>query len=380
MRIDSRFDDIRPYFDEEIPAAMQRIAEDDTFAFLASYVFPDKRQEDIRRMVRQIRTVDEFQGKVMWYVNDIIEKRSITSLSIEGLEKLDRSTPYLFISNHRDIMLDASLLQNKLFDAGFPTTQITFGANLMTGQLIIDVGRSNKMFRVERGGSPREFYMSSVHLSDYIRHVITECKESVWIAQRNGRTKDGNDSTDQGIIKMFGISGKGDKVSALADLNIVPVSISYEWEPCDILKALELYQSRRGKYIKKPGEDLNSVLTGISQQKGRVHISVGTPVLREDLEPYDSLTNIEYNKSVSTLIDKSILSRYRLYPNNYVANDIRFGRSRYAKRYTKEEKALFLDHLAFLEEYEVEEPDVLRDIFLGIYSNPVDNCKPFQSV
>ena len=179
---------------------------------------------------------------------------------------------------------------------------------------------------------------------------------------------------------MFGISGKGDKVSALADLNIVPVSISYEWEPCDILKALELYQSRRGKYIKKPGEDLNSVLTGISQQKGRVHISVGTPVLREDLEPYDSLTNIEYNKSVSTLIDKSILSRYRLYPNNYVANDIRFGRNRYAKRYTKEEKALFLDHLALLEEYEVEEPDVLRDIFLGIYSNPVDNCKPFQSV
>ena len=380
MRIDPRFDDIRPYTDEEIPAAMERIAADDTFTFLASYIFPDEEHETIRRMVRNIRTIDEFQEKVMWHVNDIIEKRSMSSLTFEGLDGLDPSTPYLFVSNHRDIMLDASLLQNKLFDGGFPTTQITFGANLMSGQLVIDIGRSNKMFRVERGGSPREFYMSSVHLSDYIRYMITERKESVWIAQRNGRTKDGNDATDQGIIKMFGISSRGDKISALADLNIVPVSISYEWEPCDVLKALELYQSSRGKYFKKPGEDLNSVLTGIRQQKGRVHISLGKPVLREDLEPFDSLTNIEFNKAVSAFIDRSILSRYRLSPNNFIANDLRFGKNRYSGMYTDSEKDLFLSRLALLEGYDVEEPDVLKDIFLGIYSNPVDNCKQFQDM
>ena len=380
MKIDSRFDDIRPYFDSEIPAAMKRIAADDTFTILASYVFPNEDHETLRRMVREIKTVNEFQGKVMWYVNDMVEKRSITRLTVDGLDRLDSKTPYLYVSNHRDIMLDASLLQNKLYDAGFPTSQITFGANLMTGQLVIDIGRSNKMFRVERGGSPKEFYMSSVHLSDYIRHMITECGESVWIAQRNGRTKDGNDATDQGIIKMFGISGKGDKISALADLHIVPVSISYEWEPCDILKALELYQSRQGKYIKKPGEDLNSVLTGITQQKGMVHISLGMPIVREDLEPLDSLTNIEYNKAVSSLVDRSILSRYRLYPNNFIANDIRFGKSRYSSKYTPQQKEQFSKRLSLLEGYDVEEPDILKDIFLGIYSNPVDNCKHYQDL
>lgn len=380
MKIDSRFDDIRPYYDSEIPAAMRRIAEDDTFHILASYVFPGQDHETLKKMVSQIKTVKEFQGKIMWYVNDMVEKKSISSLSFEGIENLEASKPYLFVSNHRDIMLDASLLQNKLFDNGFPTTQITFGANLMTGQLIIDIGRSNKMFRVERGGSPREFYMSSVHLSDYIRHVITECGESVWIAQRNGRTKDGNDATDQGIIKMFGISSRADKISAIADLNIVPVSISYEWEPCDILKALELYQSRSARYVKKPGEDLNSVLTGITQQKGQVNISLGKPILREDLEPLDSLTNIEYNKAVAALLDKSILSRYMLYPNNFIAHDLRFGKKRYVSRYTPAQKALFQARLSLLDGYDVEEPDVLRDIFLGIYSNPVDNCSRFQEL
>ena len=159
------------------------------------------------------------------------------------MDVLEKGTPYLFVSNHRDIMLDASLLQNVLVDHGMETAQITFGANLMMNQLVVDIGKSNKMFRVERpGNSAREFYKSSIHLSEYIRNVIIGCGESVWIAQRNGRTKDGNDQTDQGIIKMFCMSKADDKISALKELNIVPVSVSYEWESCDILKAIEEIQ------------------------------------------------------------------------------------------------------------------------------------------
>ena len=147
------------------------------------------------------------------------------------------------MSNHRDIMLDASLLQNVLLAHGHDTSEITFGANLMQGELMIDLGKSNKMFRVERGGNMKDFYLSSMHLSNYIRNAVTRLHHSVWIAQRNGRTKDGNDTTDQGIIKMFCMSHPQDKIEALEQLHIVPVTVSYEWEPCDVLKAIELYMS-----------------------------------------------------------------------------------------------------------------------------------------
>ena len=257
MMIDETiFDDIRPYRDEEIPAAMHRIADNDLFPLLSSFAFPDRNVEDVRAEVRSISTVYDFQKQMMWYVNEQIVKRSMSSYTVSGIENLDPSGHYLFVSNHRDIMLDASVLQNVLHAHGFQTSEITFGANLMSSSLVIDIGKSNKMFKVERGGNMKDFYKSSVHLSEYIRHVVTEKGESVWIAQRNGRTKDGNDATDQGIIKMFGISKREDKIKALSELNIVPLSISYEWETCDYMKALELYQSRSEKYVKKRGEDI----------------------------------------------------------------------------------------------------------------------------
>lgn len=185
-------------------------------------------------------------------VNEQVISRSITSFTYNGIEKFSSENKYLFISNHRDIMLDACLLQYVLYKNGHETSEITFGANLMQGQLVTDIGKSNKMFKVERpGNNPREFYAASFHLSEYIRYVLTRKRESVWIAQRNGRTKDGIDRTDQGLIKMLGMSYHSDKIDALAELNIVPVAISYEWESCDILKAMELYASKNTKYIKK---------------------------------------------------------------------------------------------------------------------------------
>lgn len=370
-----KFDDIRPYYDDEIPAAMKRIAASDTFPLLASYAFPDRKVEEVRAMVEGLRTVDEFQTKVMWFVNEQIVKRSMTSYTVSGIEALDPSGQYLFVSNHRDIMLDASVLQNILHAHGFETSEITFGANLMCTPLVIDIGRSNKMFRVERGGNMKEFYQSSVHLSEYIRHVITEKHQSVWIAQRNGRTKDGNDATDQGIVKMFGISKRDDKIKALSELHIVPLSISYEWETCDYMKALELYQSRYEKYVKKQGEDLSSILSGITSFKGNVHLSFCPMITEDDLRQFDSLTSIEYNREVARLMDERIFSGYKLTPNNFIAHDIRFGKHEFlGAKYSKEQKERFVFHMSKLDKYDVEEPEILRDIFLGIYSNPVDNC------
>ena len=271
-------------------------------------------------------------------------------------------------------MLDACLLQYHFVVNGFDTTEITFGANLMMNPVVIDVGKSNKMFRVERPGSDiKAFYRSSMHLSEYIRYAIKEKKQSVWIAQRNGRTKNGIDATDQGVVKMFCMSEPRDKIKALRDLNIVPVAISYEWESCDILKALELYQSQYARYIKKPGEDLNSILTGILQPKGKVHIELCEPISVAELTALENLTNNEYHKAVAQLIDRRINTAYRLYPNNYIAHDLLYGNTKYRSMYSDDEYSAFTAHLAKLDKYEdICDLERLKEIFIGIYSNPVD--------
>ena len=373
-----KFDDIRPYNPDEVPAAMQRIAESEGFPIVASFVFPDQDIKKLRTMVANLKTTEEFQSKVMAQFNEQVIKRSTTEFNVEGIDTLQKDVPYLYVSNHRDIVLDSSLLQYKLHSLGFQTTEITFGANLMCMPLIIDIGKSNKMFRVERGGTPKEFYRCSLHLSEYIRHVITEKHSSVWIAQRNGRTKDGLDKTDQGIIKMFGMSRNDDKIKSLAELNIIPVSVSYEWESCDYLKAFELYISRNQKYIKRPGEDVTSILTGITQPKGRVHFEICPQIREEELSAFDCMTANEYHQQVARLIDQRIISHYRLWPNNYIAHDMLYGTNTYRELYTDEEKQLFVEHMAVLnqmaqlEQYEVTDLDVLYDIFLGIYANPVN--------
>ena len=369
-----KFDDIRPYYEDEIPAAMQRIAHSEAFPLLASFVYPDMPLEAVRAKVASFQTIREFQHDAMRCVNEQVIARSITEFSCSGLERLSPDKRYLYVSNHRDIMLDACLLQYHLVMQGFETTEITFGANLMSTPLVIDIGRSNKMFKVERpGGSIKDFYRGSLHLSEYIRYALTEKGESVWIAQRNGRTKDGIDATDQGIIKMFCMSEKHDKIKALSDLNIVPVAISYEWESCDILKSLELYESQYTRYIKKPGEDLNSILTGILQPKGRVHIELCKPISVPELSAFESQTNNEYHRSVAKLLDRRINAAYRLYPNNYIAHDLLYGNEKYKSMYTREQYDAFLSHLAELDRYDTCDLERLKEIFIGIYAHPVDN-------
>ena len=370
----SDFDDIRPYNPDEIPAAMQRIAHSSSLPILAAYVYPDEPLEKVRERIAGYHTVREFQAETMSMVNERVVENSMTEFTCSGVDKLSPEKHYLYVSNHRDIMLDSSLLQYYLFKNGFDTTEITFGANLMMNPLVVDIGKCNKMFKVERpGGSIREFYRSSRHLSDYIRFVITQKGQSVWIAQRNGRTKDGNDATDQGVIKMFCMSCPEDKIKAIDQLHIVPVSISYEWESCDVLKTLELYESQFAAYTKKPGEDLNSILTGIVQPKGRVHIELCNPISYAELSKFEHLTSNEYHRAVAQLLDSRINAAYRLYPNNYIAYDLRYGTTKYQEYYTQEQKDEFLKHLKALERYDTCDIERLMDIYLGIYANPVNN-------
>lgn len=365
--------DINPFSDRDIPAAMQRITRSPEFSMLAHFVFPDEDVELVRRRVANMHTIREFQLGVMYPVNEQIIKRSITDLTCEGMELIKQDTSYLYVSNHRDIMLDASLLQKVLTDYGLDTTEITFGANLMKGDLVIDIGKSNKMFRVERpGNNAREFYNASMKLSEYIRHTLLNKRQSVWIAQRNGRTKDGMDATDQGLIKMFAMSGPRDVVQTLGELNIVPVSVSYEWESCDKLKALEVYATRRGPYVKRAGEDLNSILTGILQPKGHVHIGVCKPITQDELKAYAHLGMNEFYKQVASLLDRRIRAAYRLTPNNYIACDLLTGTDAYASHYNAAEKEAFLKHAAWVNEYScIHDVNELLNIFLSIYANPV---------
>ena len=375
IMIDS-FDDIRPYNDAEIPAAMQRLTSHTAFPMIAAWLFPEWSVEKVRDILLSSRSVDEFQARFMDPCVRSIIRQTTEGVTFNGLEKLDRSKKYLLVSNHRDIVLDAMLLTWKMQQVGLGTPEITFGANLMQGELPIDFGKSNKMFKVERPSttaSPREFFAFSQRLSAYIRYSLTVKHEHVWIAHRNGRTKDGDDATDQGIIKMFGMSGPDDKVEALSQLNIVPVSVSYEWEPCDVLKVLEIYESsQRGTYTKKPGEDMNSILTGLLENKGRVHFEINDPIRKEELLALDGFTRSRFNKEVAELLDRRIIGGYKLWPNNFIAHDIRYGQTKYASEYTPAQRDAFKKRLSSLSRFDTCDIDTLKDLMLSIYATPVD--------
>jgi hypothetical protein len=368
----TEFDDIRPYIDAEIPAAMHRIAHSEYLKQICDFVFPEKNIKDIQKLLLSFTTIKEFQENVMYPVNNQIIKNTIDHFSYSGAEHLDAQKKYLFVSNHRDIVLDSCIFQLALHLSKLPTTEITFGNNLMSSPLLIDIGKSNKMFKVLRGGTAREFYENSLHLSKYIHYTITEKGESIWIAQRNGRTKDGNDATDQGIIKMFCMSNPKDLVKTVEELHIVPVAVSYQWEPCDMFKTRELYQSRDGaKYVKQKDEDFISILTGITQQKGNMHIGMCKPIEKEEYMDFVNEKPNQFYKNIAHLIDKRIHNNYKLWNTNYIAHDIRSGSNQYATHYTAEEKARFLQRFQGILKQIDGDKQVISSIYLGIYANPV---------
>ena len=368
IQLPERFDDIRPYYDSEVPAAMQRIADDPLLLYALKFFGQEDRLAEIQGMIRSIRTTDELQTGLMLPICRMLVSRTIDRFSYDGVENVSPGRGQLFVSNHRDIVMDAYLLQLVMLENGFPSSHITFGSNLMDPQFVVDVGLSNKMFKTVRKTSNfQSFLESSIHLSDYINYV-TAHGESVWIAQRNGRTKDGFDKTEPGLLRMLLLGA--DKRKSLEDLNITPVAVSYQWEPCDSLKALELYRSRDGEpYVKKKGEDLNSIITGVTSPTGNVHISICPPL---GLDSYPERISRTDMSAMVREIDGKIFSHYRLWDTNYAAFDILNGTDNYKDFYSGDVRKAFTERMEqAVEASGVDDRDAFRELFLKIYAGPV---------
>ncbi|MDL2261967.1 1-acyl-sn-glycerol-3-phosphate acyltransferase [Bacteroidales bacterium OttesenSCG-928-I21] len=366
------FEETRPYNDNEVPEAIKRIANNEYFPSIARYFFQDGDIEEFTKNFLKISTVDDFQLQVMLKIITHILTQTANKFSYSGVEQLNNKKNYMFISNHRDIVLDSAILQIILYNSGLKTSEITFGDNLMFGELAVDIGKINKMFKIVRGGSPREIFANSLKVSNYMRYAITEKHQSVWIAQRNGRTKDGNDETDVAVLKMFSMSSKKEFTDNLNELNITPIAVSYEYEPCDFLKTKELYISRSKKYVKEPNEDLNSIITGIQQWKGNIHTSICSTITKEELEHCNTL-DINKFKELSTIIDQRIYKNYKLWKTNYIAHDLLNEKTNYYPQYSDSDKEKFVKYMTEGLNKIDGDKDELQKIFLKIYSSPLDN-------
>lgn len=377
----NEFSDICPYSDEQAKAAFAKLAESPLAINISKTLFPDKGEDFLKNVLSQIETVDQFQKIVIAQCIDWVIKNSVKEFSFDGVENMHKvGGRYLSVSNHRDIVVDPAVTQYVMHINGLETSQLCVGDNLLLNPYVDLVLRSNKMIKVIRGVGAREMYKNSMTLSKYIRKTIASGESSVWIAQREGRAKNGLDVTEQGILKMFDMSGSGDFVADFMELNILPISISYEYEPCDYLKARELcIRKRVEKYVKGPDEDFNSIMTGIRQWKGNVHLSVCEPLSKEEIEAAALLSKNERYQSLKHAIDKRIIKGYRLWKNNYIAYDIVNSGDKYASQYTAEEKAAFESYVE--KQLDLIEPELprteLKDIFLHIYSNPVQSFEEF---
>lgn len=361
------FEETGPYHDSEIPAAIVRVGENPFFPAIVKYLFPDADFRTFKEEFSKIKTIDEFQTKVMLKAIWSIVHKSCSEFTWEGFDQLDNDHRYMFIANHRDILLDAALLQIVLNANHIQTSEITFGSNLMQGDLVIDIGKMNKMFRIVRGGTVHDFYRNSMEVSSYMRYALLEKDESVWIAQRNGRTKDGDDWTESAVLKMFSISSPKPFVENLGELNITPVAISYEFEPCDFMKTQELYISKYQQYIKEPGEDLRS----ITQFKRQVHLAVTPTITKEELNECDKQEKNMKFSSLAATIDKRIHNHYKIWNNNYIAYDILNNTRQYSDRYTSNEKEAFVSYMENGLKGLRGEADELQNLFLKIYASPV---------
>ncbi|HON54374.1 MAG TPA: 1-acyl-sn-glycerol-3-phosphate acyltransferase [Bacteroidales bacterium] len=369
-----KFSEIRPFNDFETREAMLRISKHPLLSPIIQYLFPDKNLYEMREHIASLKTVDEFQAKVMSNVIQKIISDTSRNLTYSDVERFKDNKKHLLISNHRDILLDSAIIQLIFFVNGIQTSEMAVGDNLITDVFIEDIARSNKMIKVERNKNPRDFYNSSILLSHYIRETITSGRSSVWIAQRNGRTKDGKDMTEQGLLKMFDMSApSGDFVEDFNDLSIVPVSISYEYEPCDLLKTKELYISRRRKYEKAPGEDLNSILTGIMQFKGNIHVNFCDTITREELTWCSNMEKNDRYKNLAEIIDRKIISSYKLFKNNYIAYDLLNHSNKYSSYYSESDRQSFLSYINYKLSGIDEGQKEMEEIFLTIYSGPVFN-------
>lgn len=370
----NEFTDISPYTDAEAVEALGKLADHPAVVEMSKAIFPDKEPEFLRKILKSVKSIDEFQVLVMNKAVEWVLSTTAHNFSYDGIGNLKKiNGKFLAMSNHRDIILDPAITQVVLYRNAIPMTEIAVGSNLLTNKYIEYLIRSNRMIKVIRGINARQLYLSSQVLSKYIRECITSGRSSIWIAQREGRAKDGIDTTEQGLLKMLDMSGTADFTTNFEELNIVPLSISYEYEPCDILKARERLISRTQKYVKGSREDLISIMTGIEQQKGNIHLNIGSPLTHDEIEAASCCNKNDRYQAIRHAVDVRIIEGYKLWKTNYIGYDMVNHTFKYRDKYTPEDVAQFTDYV----EHQLDKVEKslcradLRDIFLRIYANPV---------
>jgi len=369
----SEFESISPYTDEEAAEALNKLAEFPLLSKISQQFFPEETPDFLQNLLRSINTIDDFQVLVMQKFVRWVLEHTATNFTYDGISNIDSKKKFLALSNHRDIMLDPAITQLILYQNAIPMTEIAVGDNLITNKTIEYLIRSNRMIKVVRGISARELYLSSQMLSKYIRLNITNNRSSIWLAQRQGRTKNGYDITEQGLLKMLDMSGTADFQTNFEELNIIPMSISYEYEPCDILKAREVVISRKHKYVKAEGEDFNSIVTGIMQQKGNIHLNIGKQLSSEEIAEAAKCDKNDRYQLIRHAVDLRVIDGYRLWNNNYIAYDLLNHSYKYSHMYEPAEIEQFVSYMH--KQLDTVEPEInredLRRIFLDIYANPV---------
>lgn len=377
MKIPQEFDTIRPWEPEDLPEVYERLLSNPQFKQVLAYLYPQVPFEMIAQKLKACKTNMEFQLAFAYdFVHGIL-KKAATGCEMD-CAAIDNTRNYTFISNHRDIVLDSAILDVLLVDNKFKTTcEIAIGDNLLSLPWVKDLVRVNKAFIVERALSMRQMLMSSKRLSDYMHFAIKEKNENIWIAQREGRAKDSDDRTQKSILQMMSMGGEGSIIDRLKQLHLVPLAISYEYDPCDYLKAKEYQQKRDDADWKKgPTDDLVSMQTGIFGYKGHVHYHAA-PCLDAYLDSLDpDMPKQDLYNKVAAHIDHEIHSNYRLYPGNYVALDLLENTTSHASEYTEEDKQKFMKYIeGQLAKIDLPAKDeaYLKERILTMYANPVRN-------
>lgn len=373
----AEFDAIRAYEDRDYVATIKTLFADEAFRDVLQKLFPNQPLPLLEKQLSSFSSILEFQKKfIHGFVTQLIQKTG-KELSLDISALTNREIPYTYISNHRDIILDPALLDILLIDAGFPqTVEIAIGDNLLVYPWIKHIVRLNKAFIVQRSLSLREMLAASKLMSRYMHFVISQKRNPIWIAQREGRAKDGNDRTQEAVLKMIAMDGEGSAAERLKAMHIVPLAISYEFDPCDFLKAKEFQMKRDNPaYKKTPADDLINMQTGLAGYKGRIHYACA-PCLDEWMAKQESLSNADFFAATARRLDEEIYRNYLLYPNNFVALDLLNDRKDYTTHYSEEDKTRFEQYLRQqINKIDLSNKDeaFLRERLLEMYANPAKN-------
>ena len=373
----AEFDAIRAYEDRDLGATIKSLFADEAFRGVLQSLFPNQSLPLLEKQLSSYTSILEFQKNfIHGLVTQLIQKTG-NGLTLDISALTNKGLPYTYISNHRDIILDSALLDILLIDAEFPqTVEIAIGDNLLVYPWIKHLVRLNKAFIVQRSLSLREMLAASKLMSRYMHFVITQKKNPIWIAQREGRAKDGNDRTQEAVLKMIAMGGEGTAAERLMAMHIVPLSISYEFDPCDFLKAKEFQMKRDNPAYKKTrADDLVNMQTGLFGYKGRVHYACA-PCIDDWIATQEGLSNAEFFATTARHLDEEIYRNYRLYPNNFVALDLLNNGKDYISHYSEEDKAQFEQYL----QQQIDKIDLpnkdeafLRERLLEMYANPAKN-------